>query len=137
MKQGISQIIGPAKYINGTKAVVYCALRPLLCAACGGEIMVGELFTRHQLHARGLRLMPRCQKCAPLTLPTGSDQQSRLLSTLLTRLNEPLLAEQEHGGGKSEHGSAQAQRQKVVQEVRRRLGPALARCRHSRWRRKG
>jgi len=125
MKKSISEIVCHAA---GSDEPVYRALRPLICAACGGEIPEGGYFTRRALG--GIRLLPQCQKCVPFSLET-TDEKPSLLRTLLSSQTEatdtgkPVLADN--------HAD------EIREAVAARLGPALKRThRHSKtkWRSK-
>lgn len=121
MKKGISEIVGLAESAGKSSVTVYRALKQLFCAACGETIDEGVLFTRRSLYGQGLRILPRCRKCAPFNLraTAGEGQhQSPLLESLLT-------APPDHELGANQKLDAGARRE----AVERRLGPALRRCR--------
>jgi hypothetical protein len=127
MKSGISEIIGQAVFADGSKGTAYRALRPLVCAACGGLVAAGDLFTRERQAGQSLRLWPRCQACVPFALESGSRTRSSLLKSLLTP------PEQDAAGKHDEQEqAANDERRKIDEAVRRRLGPALERARRSR-----
>ena len=46
MAKGISEVAGEADGAGGSDVALYRALRQLFCAACGGTIREGGLFTR-------------------------------------------------------------------------------------------
>jgi hypothetical protein len=120
MKKGISVIAGRADLADGTSGSVYRALRSLWCATCVNVIAEDELFTRRKLG--DLRISLRCQKCSPFKL-NASSEQSQLIKNLLTPSPEEI------------HGSAPTRpptdRNKIVEAVQRRLGPALEQSRRS------
>ena len=126
--EGISEIVGRADLAEGRVTEVYRALRSLLCAKCGAEIAEGALFTRRRVKGIGMRIMPRCAKCAPFTLREGKLEKSALLCALLT---EPLDASEHAGAHESASfeisAKAQEKEKRVDEEVRKRLGPALKR----------
>ena len=125
MKKGISEIVGHT--IEGNEPV-YRALRPLLCAACGGEIPEGSLFTRHMLGQ--MRLLPHCQKCKPFSLEANKNSSSLLKALLSTqaetaRSRKPRLTD--------DHAD------EIREAVEARLGPALKQAHHqskTKWRSK-
>lgn len=119
MANGISEIVGEAFGAGGVRVTVYRALRQLICAACGGTIREGDLFTRHALPGQGLRIASRCRGCAHFTWRDDARAESDLIKALLT---PPA------GEGKPEAGSP-ARREEVVRAVMKRLGPALSRAR--------
>ena len=85
-KRAISEIVGRADFAGKDSVVVYRALRLLRCAECDQAIAEGELFTRHTVAGQDLRILPKCQKCAPFTLGaegagTGHPMLDSLLST--------------------------------------------------------
>lgn len=119
MAKGMSEIVGEADGPGGSGVKVYRALRQLFCAACGGTIREGDLFTRRALPGRGLRILSRCGGCAPFTPPRAAGARSALIESLLTPpAGEP----------KAEEVSP-ARREEVVRVVMKRLGPALSRAR--------
>ena len=131
--EGISEIVGRADLAEGRVTEVYRALRSLLCATCGAEIAEGALFTRRRVKGIGVRIMPRCAKCAPFTLREGKKEKSALLRALLA---EPLDSPARRGADKrasSETAPESQEKEKSLdEEVRKRLGPALKRGRRGR-----
>lgn len=119
MKKGISEIVGEAFGAGDSRVTVYRALRQLICAACGGTIREGELFTRHALPGQELPVSSRCRGCAPFTSRGGARVRSALIESLLT----PPVVEGEAEAGRP------ARREEVVEAVMKRLGPALSRTR--------
>lgn len=120
MAKGISEIVGLADGMGKSRVTVYRALKILMCAACGETIGEGVLFTRRSLYGHGLRILPRCQKCAPFELrTTGKNEQRRsaLIEMLLTPQPDPSDVRQVRNPG--------AERE----AVERRLGPAFRRSR--------
>jgi hypothetical protein len=120
MAKGISEIVGLADGMGKSRVTVYRALKILMCAACGETIGEGVLFTRRSLYGQGLRILPKCRKCAPFDLRTfdqNEQRQSALIESLLTPPPEPSGVKQVRKPG--------AERE----AVERRLGPALRRCR--------
>src|ERR1043165_4101636 len=86
--KSISEIVGHADSVGKSSFVVYRALRPLLCAVCGGVIEEGTMFTRRSLLGQGLRILPQCRKCAPFELRAKTEDE-RHQSTLLKALLAP------------------------------------------------
>jgi hypothetical protein len=123
MTKGISQIVGTGEGAGDARVTVYRALRRIICTPCGGTIMEGELFTRHNVHSEGVRILSRCQKCAPFTL--GMDGQAkRPRSKMLDALLAP------RSGQEGDSSSKEAGEQDAIREaVAKRLGPALRRRR--------
>ena len=119
MAKGISEIVGEAFGAGGSRVTVYRALRQLICAACGGTIREGDLFTRRALPGQGLRISSRCSGCAPFTSRGGARVKSALIESLLT----PQAVEEEAEARRP------ARREEVVEAVMKRLGPALSRTR--------
>lgn len=120
MAKGISEIVGEALSAGKSRVTVYRALKQLSCASCGETISEGALFTRRSLFGHGLRILPRCQKCAPFELRTtgkNEHRQSALIESLLTPQPEPSGLKQTLKPGADREA------------VKRRLGPALRRCR--------
>jgi hypothetical protein len=111
--------VGEAFGAGGAGVTVYRALRQLICAACGGTIREGDLFTRLLLPGQGLRIVSRCRGCAHFTWRDDAREETDLIKALLT---PPA------GGGKPEAGSP-ARRKEVFRAVMKRLGPALGRAR--------
>ncbi len=83
MEKGISEIVGQGELKGGRTTEVYRALRSLLCSTCGALIAESALFTRRRVKGVGLRIMPRCQKCAPFNLREEKKERSALLDSLL------------------------------------------------------
>lgn len=129
MKSGVSEIIGQAVFGDGTKASAYRALRPLVCASCGGLVAAGEMFTRERRDGQALRLWPRCQACAPFAIETSKPARSALLKALLTPA-EPLREAAETPA--PQESATNDERRKTIEAMRKRLGPALERTRRSR-----
>jgi hypothetical protein len=119
--KGISLIVGRAELADGSIVSLYRALRPLMCATCVHTIAEDELFTRRKLGE--LRISPRCRKCVPFKLKAGG-AQSQLIRNLLTPSSEEIPG--------PTPADKLADRQKIVEAVQRRLGPALERARRSR-----
>ncbi len=67
-----SRVVGPARRPDGQSTTAYRALVRGVCGACGAEIAVGDLFSRHARSGRGLGLgltrVPLCTTCLPLRL---------------------------------------------------------------------
>lgn len=99
--------------------IVYRALRQLICAACGGTIREGELFTRRALPGQEVPVSSRCRGCAPFTSRGSEKAESDLIKSLLTPTD---------GEPKPEAGSSR-RREEVIRAVMKRLGPALSRAR--------
>jgi hypothetical protein len=119
MAKGISEIVGEADGAGGSGVTVYRALRQLFCAACGGTIREGDLFTRRALRGQGLRILPRCRGCVPFTPRDTARGKSALIESLLT----PPAGEAEPDAGRP------TRREEHVEAVMKRLGPALSRAR--------
>lgn len=119
MAKGISEIVGEAFGAGDSSVTVYRALKQLFCAACGGTIREGDLFTRRALSGQGLQILPQCRGCAPFTSRSGATAGSALIESLLT----PPAGEAKAGVERP------AQREEIVQTVMKRLGPALSRSR--------
>ena len=117
MAKGISEIVGEADSPDGSKVMVYRALRQLFCAACDGIIREGGLFTRRALPGQGLRILPRCRGCKPFTPPGYAEVQSALIESLLTPPDPEAQTE----------GGTPARREDLTEAVMKRLGPALSR----------
>ena len=120
MAKAISEIVDLAASAGKSRVTVYHALKILLCAACGETISEGALFTRRSLCGQGLRILPRCRKCAPFELrTTGKNEQrhSVLIESLLTPQPEPSSVKQIRKPDTEREA------------VERRLGSALRRCR--------
>jgi hypothetical protein len=143
MKDGVSEIIGQALFGDGAKGTAYRALRPLVCARCGGLVAAGEMFTRDGASGQGLRLWPRCQACVPFALDAGKPARSALLQSLLTPTKQEQATTKERGEQDQATGDERRkaaderqrvadERQRVDEAMRRRLGPALERSRRSR-----
>jgi hypothetical protein len=148
MKSGVSEIVGQAIFSDGTKADAYNALRPLICASCGGVIAAAAMFTRTAASmGQGLQLWPRCRACVPFDIetvkpalepikPQRSPQRSPLLQSLLTPVgHEDAAASLNRSATEQanvdERGRIDA-RVKSAEAMRRRLGPALERARRLR-----
>jgi hypothetical protein len=128
METGISEIVGHAELADGGRTQVYRALRALVCAACGSAILEGTLFTRRAVKGIGLSIMPQCPECAPFTLQTGKREKSALLRSLLAEqpADSPVRGDAPLVAGSEEEAAAA---ERVREEIRRRLGPALKRGR--------
>lgn len=124
MTKGISEIVGTGEGTGRTSVTVYRALRQLICAPCGAAIPEGTLFTRSSLDGHGLRILPRCQKCAPFTLIVDGDtKQPR--SMMLESLLAPEVEQDADPSSKEE-----VDQEAVREAVAKRLGPALRRTRN-------
>jgi hypothetical protein len=119
-ERGISEIFGEGSDAGGRPTPIYRALRALLCSACGTPMPAGSLFTRISIPHFALRILPRCQRCAPFEVRSeGQDApKSSLINNLLSPPEEPKAA------------TAEPPRD-ARQEVAKRLGPALSRSRRS------
>ena len=121
MREGISEIVGPADGVGKLSVTVYRALRPLLCAACSVPIAEGMFFTWRSRSGQELRLLPQCQECAPFVLRSAGEEERRLsplLKSLLTPQPEP------------ERGEARRRDHNAEREaIEQRLGPVLRRLR--------
>jgi hypothetical protein len=132
MKSGVSEIIGQAILEDGTEGTAYRALRPLVCATCGGLIAAKELFTRdRQAGGQRLRLWPRCRACLPFALAPVTKPRSALLESLLTPAGQPQEQLSKGAPGAKERDE-KGGRDEIMEAVRQRLGPALARTRRTR-----
>lgn len=131
MEKGISEIAGRVDLASGGNALAYRALRPLLCAACGMVIAEGALFTRHKVKGIGVSIMPRCQQCEPFALRASKEEKSDLLKSLLAGQQTPPSKNSGSTANDSSQNSSKPQGDKknIVEEVRKRLGPALKRGR--------
>lgn len=127
MKSGVSEITGRAVFGDGSVGVAYSALRPLVCASCGGSIAAGQIFTRDCPPGRSLRLWPRCRACLPFTLEGAGSVRSPLLESLLKQ-TEQAQAPAPNAEAKRDAG----ERRRVEEAVRERLGPALRKARRKR-----
>lgn len=136
MKKGVSEIIGQALFDDGAKGTAYRALRPLVCARCGGVVAAGESFTRDRAEGQGLQLWPRCQACVPFTFEPATPPRSPLLQSLLTPTKQEQSANETRGeqerATNDERRKALDKRTQIDEAMRRRLGPALERARRSR-----
>ena len=130
MEKGISEIVGRAELNEGPSTEVYRALRALLCATCGAAIAEGMLFTRRRVKGIGLSIMPQCPKCVPFTLQADRKEQSALLKSLL--MEQPANSSKGAGASSEADPQSQAETERVNEEVRQRLGPALKRGRYGR-----
>lgn len=123
MTKGISRIVGTGVGAGDARVTVYRALRRIICTPCGGTIMEGELFTRRSINAQGVRMLSRCQKCAPFTLDMDGEAKrprSKMLAALLT----PQSGQEADSSSKKE-----VERDAIREAVAKRLGPALRRTR--------
>jgi hypothetical protein len=132
MKSGVSEIVGQALLSDGTKADAYRALRPLICASCGGVVAAQAMFTRAAVGAsgQGLHLWPRCHACVPFALAPAGPKRSPLLQSLLAPTEQ-----EETAANLTRNATEQAKDDKrgnSVEAMRRRLGPALEHSRRSR-----
>jgi hypothetical protein len=128
MTRAISQIVGQAESSCGI-AVAYRALQALMCVTCGQTITEGEIFTRHSISEEGLRIMPKCRQCFPFRLlPVPEKSSSSLLESLLSpeTPDSPLSNTRQSSFGDEPDDET---RQKAMEAMLRRLGPALARSR--------
>ena len=131
MKRAISEIVGRARSAGAAQATVevYRALRPLRCASCDRLIAEGELFTRRNTSAHGLRILPRCRECAPFTLQpaeisTGHPMLDSILSTAAP------VAPVSKGRLQSKPSPEDDEKkQSLNKAMMERLGPALKRSR--------
>jgi hypothetical protein len=64
MPKGDSRQVGRLIPRRGHGRQVYQAIRPMICARCGGEIAGGDGFTRSVID--GARMVPVCSGCRPL-----------------------------------------------------------------------
>lgn len=143
MTKGVSEIIGQAIFGDGSKAAAYRALRPLVCASCGGVVASGEMFTRDRASTQSLRLWPRCQACLPFALESGKPERSSLIEFLLmpiepgpatiTTKDKQERDEKERATNDERRKVINDERCKAIAAMRQRLGPALERARRSRF----
>jgi len=135
MKQASSEISGYTDAKGKTGRTVYRALRPLLCSRCGKEIREGELFTRWKIAGQtisNLKLLPRCFECEPFILRDSLSEPSGLLESLLrTSSQDRQQTNPATDAGKKNRSPSP--RDDLADALLERLGPALARCRRSRW----
>jgi hypothetical protein len=137
MKSGVSEIIGQAVFGDGSQGMAYRALRPLVCATCGGVIAAEAMFTRDRQSAgQRLRLWPRCQACLPFALARSAKPRSALLESLLAPPGQE-AAEQQQQRATTVATTAKERdesrpREETLEAMRRRLGPALDRARRTR-----
>jgi hypothetical protein len=135
-KRAISEIVGRAEFAGKDSVVVYRALRLLRCAECDQVIAEGELFTRHTVAGHGLRILPKCQKCAPFTLrPEAQGTGPSMIDSLLSAAaGTTPLQEIPPGKKRPSSGSQQDQeeRKRIADKMLDRLGPALRRSRRHR-----
>ncbi|HEX8845413.1 MAG TPA: hypothetical protein VF791_12250 [Pyrinomonadaceae bacterium] len=132
MEKAISEVIGRADLKEGGSTQLYRALRQLLCATCGAEISVGALFTRRKVKGINLRIMPQCQKCAPFAPHAETKEKPGLLQAILTE--SPAATASRRVKEPSESAPPRAEEEKLAEEVRRRLEPALKKGRNARKR---
>lgn len=145
MKRAISEIVGRAAATDAgsgqAPVEIYRALRPLRCASCDRLIVEGELFTRRATSAKGLRILPRCRKCAPFVLrPEEASTGHPMLDSLLSAASETApvskgrrAQEEEEEEPSSTNAPPDDEKQKrVAQAMIERLGPALRHARRNR-----
>lgn len=132
-KRAISEIVGRADLAGKESVVVYRALRLIRCAECDQAIAEGELFTRHTVAGHELRILPKCQKCAPFTLRSEAEGTGRSMLDSLLSTPAGTTPLQETPPGKQRPSSSspqdQEERKRIADKMLDRLGPAL---RHSR-----
>lgn len=121
----ISEIAGRGELASGAQVKVYRALKAILCARCGKEILESELFTRHMLEKSRMPLSPRCRKCVPFRVVPETGADSALLRSLLDAETLETRA--------PTNADAQAPTE-TEEKFLSRLGPALSRVRRSRSR---
>jgi hypothetical protein len=136
MKRAISEMVGRAELAGHASVAIYRALAPLRCASCDSLIAEGELFTRRNTFGHGLRIQPRCRKCAPFTLmPEEAKTVHSMLDSLLSPAAETSTVSKGRLAKKSSTTAAPEpdEKQKRIKEAMiERLGPALRRTRHRR-----
>ena len=130
-EKGISEIAGRVDLMSGESALAYRALRQLLCSACGMVIAEGALFTRHKMKGIGVNIMPRCLQCEPFALKASKEEKSTLLKSLLAGQTAlPSKSPVTTAKDSSQNSSQRLEGEKnPVEEMRKRLGPALKRGR--------
>ena len=129
-------MVGRADFAGKNSGVVYRALRLIRCAECDQAIAEGELFTRRTVAGHGLRILPKCQQCAPFTLRSeGEGTGSSMLDSLLSPAAD-IYPPQEIVPGKKRSSSSphqdEEERKKIADKVMDRLGPALGHSRRHR-----
>jgi hypothetical protein len=131
MEKAISEIAGRVDLQSGGSTLAYRALRPLLCAACGVVMAEGALFTRHKVKGIGVNIMPRCQQCEPFALRASKEEKSALLKSLLSgHTSQPLKNSSSTTSDSSQNSSKpEGEGKNLLEEVQKRLGPALKRGR--------
>ena len=137
MKRAVSEIVGRAELAGHAPVAIHRALTSSLrCASCDSLIAEGELFTRRNTFGQGLRILPRCRKCAPFTLmPEEAKTVHPMLDSLLSPAAETSTVSKGRLAKKSSTTDAPEpdEKQKRIKEAMiERLGPALRRTRHRR-----
>ena len=130
-EKGISEIAGRVDLAGGASVLAYRALRSLMCSACGMVIAEGALFTRHRVKGIGVNIMPRCLRCEPFTMRARKEEKSALLKSLLAgQQTSPANDSVPTAAGSSQSSlKPQVEERNPVEEMRKRLGPALKRGR--------
>jgi hypothetical protein len=130
-EKSISEIAGRVDLADGASALAYRALRSLICSACGMVIAEGALFTRHKVNGIGVNIMPRCLRCEPFTLRASKEEKSALLKSLLAGppASPPKDSVQAADNSSQNSSKPQGEEKNPVEEMRKRLGPALKRGR--------
>ncbi|MGB7924701.1 MAG: hypothetical protein WCF57_15780 [Pyrinomonadaceae bacterium] len=135
-KQAISENAGRALFADQSTGVVYRALRPIRCASCDQVIAEGDLFTRHSVFDQGMPILPKCQQCIPFTLaPEDEKTRHPMLDALLSPPAGKSSGTESTASKRSSSASDaqnQPEQERIAREVRRRLGPALARSKRRR-----
>jgi hypothetical protein len=124
--RGISEIVGQAE-VDGARCAIYRALRDLICAACGGDIVEGEIFTRRAQDVGGLPILPICDECAPFDSLKADDNDFSLLESLLggdeKAASQGLTESDKKTGSRGDE---------LRQKLEQRLGPVLRRMQRAR-----
>ena len=136
-ERAISEIVGRADFAgkNSAVVVVYRALRLIRCAECDQVIAEGELFTRHTLAGQGLRILPKCQKCAPFILRSEGEETGRPMLDAILSPSAERSQVLEHNPAKqlsSENTPLHGKPESVRDAMLQRLGPALRGTRRNR-----
>jgi hypothetical protein len=136
MRRAISEIVGRADVTGDAAVAIYRALRPLRCASCDAPIAEGELFTRRDAFGQGLRILPRCRRCAPFSF---RPEQARTGHPMLDSLLSPAAEKPPVSNGlplqppPTRATPPDDEKQKRIEEaMMERLGPALRRARRHR-----